>query len=155
MLKAKVIVIGKLKEEGYRLLEQEYLKRLKPFGKIEIVEIRETPYYEETASEAAREEEAGKIEKLLVTKNNTVILSEEGRQMSSAEFAKFLSSFESTGQEVVFVIGSSSGLSGRIKKQGKLVSLGKITLPHNLARIVLLEQIYRGLTINSGKIYHK
>jgi len=130
----RIICIGKLKEE-FKILEKEYLKKIKPFTKIEIIEIKEAKG--NSAKEILKKEEKEIVPKI---KGNIIVLAEEGKLLSSEEFARIVEK----SPEITFVIGSSYGISEAIKKKASvLLSLSKMTFSHQLARIILLEQIYR------------
>ena len=130
----RIICIGKLKEE-FKLLENAYLKKIKPFTKIEIIEIKEAKG--NSAKEILKKEEKEIVPKI---KGNIIVLAEEGKLLSSEEFARIVEK----SPEITFVIGSSYGISEAIKKKASvLLSLSKMTFSHQLARIILLEQIYR------------
>jgi 23S rRNA (pseudouridine1915-N3)-methyltransferase len=136
--------IGRTKSAPIQSLTAEYLKRLTRFGACEAQEL---------ASEAA-------LLKLLERPGRTqpvlVLLDSRGRQLTSEEIANFLEYHQSHGtQELLFAIGPADGWSDSTRQAAKAVlSFGKITLPHELARVVLLEQLYRGFTILKGHPYH-
>lgn len=156
MLKLTFIVIGKFKERAFIELEDEYLKRLNPYASIKIVEIPEIAYKKEKDAERARKKEAEKIEKYITEGAFVAALDERGKTLTSEKFARALAPFNATGREIIFIIGSSTGLDDRIKKKANwLLSLSLLTFTHNFARVLLEEQIYRATTILSGKIYHK
>ncbi len=153
-----LIVVGKLKEDYLRNACAEYLKRLGRYGKTEIRELEEcrlsdSPSPNEIA--AALKKEAVQIKKYAV---GTVIpLCIEGKQLSSTELSEFIVSAGVQGSSTIsFIIGSSYGLDPEIKKMGSLkLSMSKMTFPHQLARVMLLEQIYRSFQIAEGGKYHK
>ena len=138
-----LICIGKLKKELVDS-ENEYLKRISKFSKINVIEIKE-------ASGNSKEEILKKEEKLMLPKlkDNICILSEEGKNMNSMEFSNIIKN------DITFVIGSSYGLSENVKNKGKLISLSKMTFSHQLARIILLEQIYRAYCIQKNLPYQR
>lgn len=156
MLKIKIICLGKFKEKAHAELENEYLKRLRPFAKVKVVELSEIPYRSTDAAEKAKEKEAALIVKQLPDDGIVILLEEKGQKRDSVEFAKFLERIGGLGQEIVFVLGSGIGLHSSLKEYSNYtISLSDLTFPHNLARILLEEQIYRACTILSGKEYHK
>lgn len=138
----RIICIGRLKDK-FSILEQDYIKKIKHFDKLEIIELKE-------ASGNSKEEILKKEEKLIIPKldTNTIILSEDGKNISSREFSSLINNS-------TFVIGSSYGLSENIKNMGKLISLSKMTFNHQLARIILLEQIYRSYCIKNNLPYQR
>ncbi len=156
MLKIRIICIGKFKEKAYLELEKEYLKRLKPFAKVKIVELSEVSYRSEDAAHKAKIKEAEMLVKQLPKDGIIILLEEKGQQRHSVEFAHFLERIGNLGQELVFVLGSGVGLHETLKNYSNYaISLSPLTFPHNLARILLEEQIYRSCTIIARKQYHK
>jgi len=156
MLKTTIIAVGKLKERAFVELEQEYLKRLRPYAKVKIIELPEVPYHKEKEAGVARRKEAEKIIKRLNPDASITVLDERGELLSTAEFSRRLAPFEATGREIIFIIGSSTGLDKEIKKRANwLLALSPLTFTHNFARVILEEQLYRALTLSAGKIYHK
>ncbi len=156
MIKSTIICIGKYKEQSYVELEREYLKRLSPFSKIKIVELIEQPYRKNTDLNQIRKKEADAIIKVIPKNSIVILMDEDGTLRNSIDFAKNIERLSSLGQELVFILGSGIGLDPSLKTVSNYTfSLSKLTFPHNLARILLLEQIYRSWTIISGKEYHK
>jgi 23S rRNA (pseudouridine1915-N3)-methyltransferase len=156
MLKIKIICLGKFKEKAYFELEKEYLKRLSPFAKVKVVELPEVPYKSPDQIDKAKQKEAEQIVKQLPEGSIVILLEEKGQERDSVDFAKFLERIGGIGQEIVFVLGSGVGLDPSLKQYSNYtISLSQLTFPHNLARIVLEEQIYRACTIIAKKEYHK
>lgn len=156
MFKIKIICLGKFKEAAYHDLEKEYLKRLRPFAKIEVVEISEIPYRNDNDIDRVKQQEAELIEKRLTKDGIVVLLEEKGQLRGSKDFATFIDRIGSLGQELIFVLGSGVGLHESLKGRSNYsVSLSPLTFPHNLARVLLEEQIYRACTILANKKYHK
>ncbi len=133
--------IGELKEQAYRDLASEYEKRLTAFCKL---------------TNAEAKSDAGIIE-ALQPRSYKIAMCVEGKQLSSEEFAALLDKAQSNGASTVeFVIGGAEGLSEPVKAKCDFrLSMSRMTFPHRLARVVLLEQIYRAFMINSGTKYHK
>ena len=160
MIKINIIAVGKLKEKYLDDACREYLKRLKAFARVEIIEINEYRCPDNPSESEIQNvlEKEGELILSRIPKGSFVIpMCIEGNQLSSEEFSDKLQSvmLEGTG-EFTFIIGGSFGLSDKVKKEGKLkLSFGKITLPHQLMRVVLLEQIYRALSIMNNSKYHK
>ncbi|MBQ8885231.1 MAG: 23S rRNA (pseudouridine(1915)-N(3))-methyltransferase RlmH [Clostridia bacterium] len=145
MVKIRLVVVGKIKESFYRDAVSEYVKRLSRFAKVEIRELAEG---------ANPEAEAGEI--LRAVKGYTVALALEGEKTSSEGLAAKLQKLVDEGREITFVIGSSCGLSDGVKQAADWkLSFSDMTFPHQLMRVVLLEQIYRAFMINGGGTYHK
>lgn len=155
----KIIAVGNLKEKYLLEAQKEYGKRLSGYGKLEIIEIKEEKLGQspsEKEIEQALEKESKKIlEK--VNKDFCIVLAIEGKQYSSEALADFTKQKEIEGYGgFSFIIGSSHGLHAEVKRRGDLkLSFSKMTLPHQLMRIVLMEQIYRICKINGGEAYHK
>ncbi len=156
MLKIKIICLGKFKEKAYLELEKEYLKRLSLFAKVKVIELPEVPYKSMDQVEKAKIKEAEQIVKQLPDDGIIILLEEKGQERNSVDFAQFLERIGGIGQEIVFVLGSGVGLHQSLKEYSNYtISLSQLTFPHNLARIVLEEQIYRACTIIAKKEYHK
>lgn len=160
MIKIKIIALGKLKENYLRQATDEYLKRLSAFAKVEVHEIEPVRLSENPQGaeiEKALESEAALISKKLVLDDYVVAMCIEGTQMSSQELSEKMSSLINLGSgSFAFIIGSSFGLSEQIKKRANLkISFSKMTFPHQLFRVMLLEQIYRAFKIKQGSNYHK
>ncbi len=156
-----LICLGKLNAKYYAEGVAEYTKRLSAFANFRIIELPEEKIEEKNASPAlvARAlEKEGKAILSNVRKGATLVaLCVEGKQISSEELADLLAQKAGSGAgDLAFVIGSSHGLSDEVKRAaGARISLGRITLPHQLARLVMTEQLYRACTINAGMKYHK
>ncbi len=160
MLKVTVIHVGNLKESYYREAVGEYAKRLSAYCKYSSVEIKESPLPESPSRseiEKALEKEADMIISAIPKKAYTVALCVEGRMLSSEELAALVQRVPEEGcDSLIFIIGSSYGLSPRIKSLAdQRISFSKMTFPHRLMRVMLAEQIYRAFTICEGKHYHK
>jgi 23S rRNA (pseudouridine1915-N3)-methyltransferase len=156
MFKIRIIALGKFKEPAYKQLEAEFLKRLSPFAKVKIVELPEIGYGKNQDLERVREEEAEKIIAQLPEGAVVILLEEKGNLRNSKDFAGFLERVGSLNKELAFVIGSGVGLHSSLKQYSNYsISLSPLTFPHNMARVVLEEQIYRACTILAGKEYHK
>lgn len=156
MFKVTVIALGKFKETAFKDLEREYLKRLGPFAKVRVVELPEEPYGKNADLERLKEKEAQAILQHIPRDGMVILLEEKGQLRSSQDFAKFVERVAALGKELVFVVGSGVGLSGSLREHSNYsISLSPLTFPHNFARVLLLEQLYRACTITAGKNYHK
>ena len=159
MIHVDLIVLGKLKESYLRQAVAEYEKRLQAFCKLHTVEL--TPYRlpddpNETQIRDALEREAAEIEKHIPQNAAVFALCIEGKTMPSEQFSAQLQKAAMDGGSVVFVIGSSFGLAERIKRRANVrLSMSPMTFPHQLARVMLLEQLYRAFQISAGGKYHK
>lgn len=158
-MRLTVIAVGGLKEKFFREAAAEYQKRLSAYAKLEILEIAEARLRGESGAEIARalEEEGGRILQKIGPRAYVTVLCVEGRQMGSVEFSEKLAEVTASGRsELVFVIGGSHGLSDAVKRRADLrLSFSEMTFPHQLMRVVLLEQLYRACNIEAGGKYHK
>ncbi len=158
MLSIKIIALGKLKEDYLVKACEEYKKRLSSYAKLEIIELSPEKTSENLSQKEIDNALNTEAEKILSKSKGTIIpLCIEGKQVSSEELAVNIASIANSGSsDITFVIGSSHGLSEKVKSSGKLkLSMSKMTFPHQLARVMLLEQIYRAMNIMSGGKYHK
>ena len=159
MLNIKVICVGKSKEKYWDAAYAEYLKRLRAYCSPEVIEVREarlpanaSPADERNVIYAEGRDILGRIS----GSDFVIALDIRGKEFSSEELARKISNISFNNSRICFIIGGSLGLSDEVKERADLrLSFGKITLPHQLARVVLLEQIYRAFKINSGEAYHK
>lgn len=145
MIKVNIICIGKIKENFYRAAIAEYSKRLSRFCRLEITELPEGRNLEE---------EGDNILKRL--QGHVIALCVEGKKLSSPALAEHIKALCDRGEVITFVIGSSCGLSPRVKEAAQFrLSFSDMTFPHQLMRVILCEQIYRAFMINGGGEYHK
>ena len=145
-----VVCVGNLKEKFLIDACKEYLKRINRYNKIEVVELKESLL---SPTSVALKAEAVEIKKHL--KGYVIKLAIEGKQLSSEELAEKIEKTKLQGHnDITFVIGSSCGLDSSVPSSFDL-SISKMTFPHQLARVVLLEQIYRALSILNNSPYHK
>lgn len=152
MIQIKLVCVGNLKEKFWKDGVDEYSKRLSKFCKLNIIELAEQNKYQDI--EKIKEMEGKDILKNLCGK--CFLLDLKGNILSSEEFSKEIESSSQTNSCLTFVIGGSYGVSDGVKAQIKeKISFGKMTFPHNLARLMLVEQIYRAFMISSGSTYHK
>ena len=160
MLSIHMICVGKLKEKFYREAVEEYTKRLGGYCRLNLLELPEqklpqTPSQGEIA--AALEKEADLIRSKIPASSALIAMCVEGKEKSSEELADlFLTLEQSSDKHIVFVIGGSYGLHPSIKQAARVrLSMSPMTFPHHLARVMVLEQIYRAFKINEGSSYHK
>lgn len=151
-----IACIGKLKEKYWKDAQAEYTKRLSAFCRVCVIEKNEA-LLPKDGSEAliqkAREQEGNAL--LSAAKGTRIALSPEGEKMDSQNFSTLVKKLSDAGN-VTFVIGGSYGLSDAVKKSVQhIISFSDLTMPHQLFRVVLLEQIYRGFMIAAGRTYHK
>ncbi|MCR5322427.1 MAG: 23S rRNA (pseudouridine(1915)-N(3))-methyltransferase RlmH [Lachnospiraceae bacterium] len=160
MQQITVLTVGKIKEKYLRDAINEYSKRLSRYCKLNIIEVSDekTPDNASTTEEEQiRQKEASRLLKALPDDTYVVTLEIEGKQLSSPELAEKLSKLAVEGNShIAFVIGGSLGLGSDIlKKSDMRLSFSKMTFPHQLMRVILLEQIYRSYRIINGEPYHK
>ncbi|HPV70817.1 MAG TPA: 23S rRNA (pseudouridine(1915)-N(3))-methyltransferase RlmH [Candidatus Magasanikbacteria bacterium] len=153
MIHLNIIVIGKLKENYWREAEQEYLKRLSPWTKISLEEIKEEAFDEKSNKTIIKNKEGEEIIKKIKT-GLTFILDEHGDSFTSLELAEKLEHLADQTSTINFIIGGPLGLSDALLKKYPKISFSKMTFPHQMMRIFLLEQLYRSFMINSNKKYH-
>jgi len=151
-MKINVICVGKLKDFRFRELEKEYLRKLR----INSVEINELPDGKAVDQNKRLEQEAEKIREAMQGHELCVLLDEKGKAFNSEEFAQWIADRQSQAvKSIAFIIGSSHGVSFALKRFfTHKIQLSAMTMPHELARIVFLEQLYRAFSIISGRPYH-
>ena len=151
MININIVCVGALKEKFWIDAVSEYGKRLSRFCKLKILEL---PQQEKFDKQKCLEGEGDEI--LRAARGYKILLDIEGKQVTSNELAEKIEKVSLFNSEITFIIGGSYGVSEKVKEQADFrLSFGKITLPHNLARVVLVEQIYRAFMIISGSTYHK
>lgn len=160
MLTITLICVGKLKEPFYIAAVNEYVKRLKGCCKLDLIELPETRLPSAPSSSeinAALEKEAHTISAKLPKRATIIAMCIEGTQLSSESLAQQFQRWAVSGtSNLTILIGGSYGLHPAIKQQAALrLSMSPMTFPHHLARVMVLEQIYRAFKINEGSLYHK
>ena len=149
----KIITVGNIKEKYLKEAIEEYKKRISRYTNIEIIEVSDEGLVEK---EKAIKLEGNKIEKYISNRDYLITLEIEGRQFTSEEFASKIDQILIENSNITFVIGGSYGLSEEIKTKSNLhLSFSKMTYPHQLFRVLPLEQIYRAYKINNNESYHK
>ena len=155
-----IIAVGKMKEDYLKKACAEYAKRLSRFCKLQIIELPDEPMSDrpsESEKQMVLQKEGAKIQNAIKQTDVLITLCVEGKQMKSEKFADFMQQECVNGANTfTFVIGGSLGLLEDIKKQSRLrLSFSEMTFPHQLMRVVLLEQVYRAFKINANESYHK
>ena len=149
----KIICVGKIKEDFFKNAIDEYKKRLTKYTDIEIIEVPDEGL---TDIKTALKKESEKIIKYINVKDYIITMVIEGEQLSSPELATKINNIYTINSNITFIIGGSYGLSEEIKKMSNFkLSFSKMTFPHQLFRVILLEQIYRSFKINNNESYHK
>ena len=159
-MKITILAVGKIKEKYFADAVAEYKKRLSRYCKLEIIEVADekTPDHASTQEEELiRRKEGERLKKYIKDGAYVISLAIQGKQFSSEEFSKKIHALGLHREShIIFIIGGSIGLASDIIKESKeLISFSKMTFPHQLMRIVLLEQIYRGYRIMNGEPYNK
>ncbi len=148
----KIICVGSIKEKELTALIQEYLKRLSKYTKIEIIEVNDYSYEIKETLKL----EADLIMKHISPKDYVITLEIEGKELNSVELSEKIRTTYITNSNIVFVIGGSYGIDETIKSRSDFkLSFSKLTFPHQLFRLILLEQIYRSFKIINNESYHK
>lgn len=149
----RVICVGKLKEKYWSDAVDEYLKRLSKYTKVELIEVSDEGIADKTVALRLEKE---KILKYISPRDFLITMEIEGREYSSIEFSNLITKLEMNYFSFTFLIGGSYGLDEDIRKRSNLkISFSSMTFPHQLFRVMLLEQIYRAYKIKSGESYHK
>ena len=158
-MRLSVIAVGRLKQGPERELAERYRERFDDIGRklgFRSLEIHEIPESRARDAAARIAEEAAAIAGLLPEKYGLIALDERGKSIDSAAFAQHLGRFRDAATDVFFVIGGADGLSPELRSKAKLVvAFGAATWPHQMVRVMLLEQIYRAATILAGHPYHR
>ena len=158
-MKITILCVGKIKEKYFTDAIKEYTKRLSRFAKTEIIEVADEKIPDNASAkeeEQIKEKEGKSLLSKIKDDAYVVALCIEGREQSSPELAGTIEKISMQKSHIVFVIGGSLGLSDEVKQRAALrLSFGKMTLPHQLMRVVLLEQVYRAFKINNNEAYHK
>ncbi|MDX1763332.1 MAG: 23S rRNA (pseudouridine(1915)-N(3))-methyltransferase RlmH [bacterium] len=156
-MKIRIISVGRTDDAYVRIGAARFLKRIRVYHPLEEVRVKGARAGKSEPTGRLLDREGERILKQVGPGNKFVLLDGEGRGMTSEAFAAFLGEALASGQRrVTFVIGGAEGVSQKVRERAdRILSLSQMTLPHELARLVLLEQLYRGLTILKGKRYHR
>lgn len=157
----KVVAVGKIKEKFYKDAIAEYEKRMKAYNKLEIIEVADEKAPETLSDkevEMVKDSEGEKILSKIKDDSFVVTLEIKGKDLDSIKFARLIQEemLDGFGRDLVFVIGGSNGLGSKVLKRSNYrLSFGKMTYPHQLMRVILMEQIYRSYRIINKEPYHK
>ncbi|PKM89664.1 MAG: 23S rRNA (pseudouridine(1915)-N(3))-methyltransferase RlmH [Firmicutes bacterium HGW-Firmicutes-12] len=159
-MQIRLIVVGRLKEKYWQDAINEYRKRLAPWAKVEVFEVAEERLPENPAAaeiETGLRKEGERIDKLLSAGHIVVPLVIEGSQLSSEGLANYIRKQSLEGKsQIAFIIGGSHGLAPEVIRKGNFsLSFSLMTFPHQMMRVVLMEQLYRAFSIIKGGKYHK
>ena len=159
MANVTIVTVGNLKEAYLREAVSEYKKRLSQYARVDEVEIKEERINNEdnrAEIESALSKEADKILAAIPKDSLKIALCVEGKQYTSEELAKLIGEGNDRGGKITFIIGSSYGLSDKVKRECDVrLSFSKLTFPHQLMKVILFESVYRSFTSLAGKRYHK
>lgn len=153
-----IICVGKIKEKYFTAAIEEYTKRLSRFCKVSIIELKDEKIPENASDKECEIVKEKEGERILGKLNGgyNIALCIEGREMPSEKLAKSIADISMSHSSINFIIGGSLGLWDKVKEKADIrLSFGMMTLPHQLMRVVLLEQIYRAFKINNNESYHK
>jgi len=155
MIPIKLIVVSELKSGPWKELQEHYLKLLRSYARVDLVEIKPEKFSSLSERDAVLAQEEKKILKQIPDGSLTIILDASDEACSSETLAKKLETWSDGGKTLCFIIGGPLGLSDKLKSQAQhKLSLSPMTFPHDFARVMLLEQLYRASTITAGKTYH-
>ncbi len=157
-MKIKILCVGKIKENSLTNLIEEYLKRLSKYTNVEVIELKEVNLKSLSEKDIlnALVLEGKNILNCIKKEDYVISLCVEGKAIDSLTFANRIGELRGSGKDIIFVIGSSYGLSEEVKCRSDLkLSFSKMTFPHQLMRLILLEQIYRSFKIINRETYHK
>ena len=151
-----IVAVGKIKEKSLSQLIEEYKKRIGAYSKIEIIEVSDEPN-DRLSYEKVKEIEGQRIIKQLKKDSYVILLSLKGKQMDSIKFSREIEKINTyNSSHITFVIGGSVGVSEQVEQRADLLlKLSEMTFPHNIARLLILEQIYRAYKILNNETYHK
>lgn len=153
----KIIALGKIKEKFLKDGIDEFLKRLTPYASVEILELSPIEIKDENLTQKVLDQEGDKILSHIKPQSFVITMEIKGKMFSSEEFAQKIEDLTNDGvSEIIFVIGSSCGISPKVSARANLkLSMSKMTFLHQFARLILVEQIYRAFKIIKGETYHK
>lgn len=148
-----IVCVGKIKEKAYVIAMGEYIKRLGAYCKLSVKELPDQDFKGDTAKTISTE--GKQILSACLSKYPNLIMDVKSNMYTSEEFSSVIENYKDKNSGVNIIIGGSYGLSDEVKKSGKTMSFSKMTFPHQLFRVILLEQIYRGFRIINNEPYHK
>ena len=153
-MRLRLLAVGKDRSGLYAPAVAEYVERIQRYVRFELVEVPEAKRHAGTP--LAREEEGEGLLKRIQARDRVVVLDERGKEYASLDFARRVEGWLAGAQDVALVIGGSDGLSSEVTaRANESIALSRMTLAHRLARVVLVEQLYRAMTILRGEPYHK
>ena len=154
MLKINLICIGDIKEKYFKEAIEEYSKRISRFAELKIIELKEHVAASKFETDVALKKDANEIKKHL--KGHIIVLDLKGKMLASEDLSKKIEKISLASSEISFVIGASNGIHDEVKNMAnEKISFSPLTFPHQLMRVIFLEQLYRAFTISNGIAYHK
>jgi len=156
----RILAVGKIKEKANKDLILEYVKRLTPYVKLDIIEIDEAVLAKNASDadiEIVKRAESEKLVSLISPNHHVVLLDLSGKNLSSTDFSQYIfKQYVHGNSDITFVIGGSHGVSDSLRKRADFrLKISEMTFPHQLARLILIEQIYRAYKIHYNEPYHK
>jgi 23S rRNA (pseudouridine1915-N3)-methyltransferase len=160
VLQIKVVAVGKIRDAYWQDALREYIKRLSSYVRLKLIEVSDEPCPDRLSTaeeERVKNREGERILKALTDSEYTVLLDIQGKQYDSVGFSQFLDELGLRGRsKIVFIIGGSLGVSQSVRERSDFsLSFSRLTFPHGLMRVLLLEQLYRAIKISEGGTYHK
>jgi 23S rRNA (pseudouridine1915-N3)-methyltransferase len=150
-----LLYVGRAKEEFIELGERIYFKKLAPFCKLDFIEVKSFGHLKGQSKQAIIDKEGVEIIKKIPQDSYVIVLDKTGEKFASEDMVKKIDFWLNTGKNIVLVIGGAFGISGAVKKMAReLLSLSDLTFIHEMARLIFLEQLYRGFTIRKNIPYH-
>ncbi len=155
MYRLSVIAVGKLKEEHWRDAQDLYARRLAPYAKLDVVEVEAEAFGRSVTAERAMATEAERLAKRIPAGAFTIALDRRGKPLDSQAFAGAIADAGRNGRHVALLIGGAAGIDpALLGRADARISFSPLTFTHEMARVILLEQLYRAMTILTGKAYH-
>lgn len=151
----KIVAVGRIKEKSMVSLIQEYTKRMTTVHKLEIIEL-DNSKHKDSEVDKIIEDESQRLLSKVGDKDDLILLDLKGKNISSPDLSKLMDKSLSNGRNIVFMIGGSHGVSDQVRREAKFIwQMSALTFPHQLVRLLLVEQIYRGFMIQKNHPYHK
>ncbi len=151
----KIVAVGRGKEKSMVSLIQEYTKRMTTVHKLEIIEL-DNSKHKDSEVDKIIEDESQRLLSKVSDKEDLILLDLKGKNISSPDLSKLMDKSLSNGRNIVFIIGGSHGVSDQVRREAKFIwQMSALTFPHQLVRLLLVEQIYRGFMIQKNHPYHK
>ncbi len=155
MYRFSIVCVGSLKEEYWKKAVAEYAKRLSPTARVSVLEVAEVAFSKSADGDRVKQKEGEKLLAKIPAHSYVIALDPRGKKLTSEQFAADVGVIGMRGTHIIFIIGGPLGLSEEVKeKADQVITLSALTFTHQLARIVLFEQIYRAMAILHGKTYH-